>query len=110
MCSEYCQNEVFSAECPSDSVVQILSADYGRMKVGRCVRKDYGYIGCRRSVLGIMDFFCGGRRACNVRVPNEHFDARMRDERTEGTNSCPEDFKYFLEVSYDCIKGKTTSL
>ena len=73
------------------------SAEYGRMHVGRCAKKDYGFIGCYTSVLGVTDFLCSGRRMCSVRVPNEMFDA---------TQECPEDFKNYLEASYTCVKGK----
>ena len=73
------------------------SAMYGRMNVGKCARKDYGFIGCGSSVLGVTDFLCSGRRMCSVRVPNEMFEV---------SQDCPEDFKNYLEASYECVKGK----
>ena len=30
----------------------MTKARYGRMRVGKCVRGDYGYIGCAADVLG----------------------------------------------------------
>ena len=42
---EYCQWETFKASCPDHHVVVMQSAIYGRMKYGRCIRRDYGYVG-----------------------------------------------------------------
>jgi hypothetical protein len=73
-------------------------AQYGLMQIGRCVRKDYGYIGCGSDVMSITDRLCSGRRACSVRVPNAMFDAAA-DRR------CPEDFKYYLNATYRCVRS-----
>ena len=37
---------MFEASCAEDEVVVMTTAQYGRMRPGRCVKKDYGYIGC----------------------------------------------------------------
>jgi len=97
--TEFCQNEEFYASCRSSSVVVITSARYGRMSVGKCVRKDYGFVGCGSDVLGITDQLCSGRRNCTVRVPNSWFDDAARHAL------CPEDFKNYLRVSYECLDG-----
>jgi len=97
---EFCQNEEFQASCSSSSVVVVTSARYGRMTVGRCVRRDYGFVGCGSDVLAITDQLCGGRRNCTVRVPNSWFDDAAEEAR------CPEDFKNYLEVAYQCIDGQ----
>ena len=44
---DYCLKEGFHATCESDEVLVIMNAQYGRMAMGRCVTRDYGYIGCR---------------------------------------------------------------
>ncbi len=44
---DYCLTEGFQATCEANEVLVILSAQYGRMATGRCVTRDYGYIGCR---------------------------------------------------------------
>ncbi len=59
--SEYCHLETFTAECKQNEVVQILQARYGRMKLGRCVRRGLGYIGCAANAKGIVDSVCSGR-------------------------------------------------
>ena len=99
VCTEFCQNEEFKASCSSSSVVVITSARYGRMSVGRCVRRDYGFVGCGSDVLGITDQLCSGRRNCSVRVPNSWYDDAAQRAR------CPEDFRNYLRVSYDCVEG-----
>ncbi len=52
---DYCQFESFNASCPSDSVVVMETAQYGRMRFGRCVDRDYGYVGCSANVLQQAD-------------------------------------------------------
>ena len=40
---EYCW-QTFNASCPDDAVILMTSAHYGRMKMGRCLSRDY-YVG-----------------------------------------------------------------
>ncbi len=50
--NEFCQSELFRAHCSEpDQVILMESAWYGRMKIGRCVEDDLGYIGCKVNVL-----------------------------------------------------------
>ena len=94
---EYCENDVLEAECPPDHVVVIETAHYGRMRFGRCVDRDYGYLGCQSDVLHVADRWCSGRRKCTIPVPNSHF----------GANSpCPRDLKPYLDANYTCVKSK----
>lgn len=73
---------------------------FGRMELGSCIRKDYGFIGCQANVLNITDLLCSGRRSCSIRVPNEMLDA---------TFPCPEDFKNYLWANYSCAKGEAVT-
>ena len=41
-------------------------ARYGRMKQGRCLDDDFGYIGCGTSVLDYFDEICSGKQSCKV--------------------------------------------
>ena len=93
---EYCEAETFLARCKADEVVVMETALYGRMSVGRCVIKDYGYVGCKADVLKHMDNKCSGRRSCEIRIP---------DSTLDDVNPCPKDFKTFLEAGYKCVKG-----
>lgn len=45
---DYCDTEVFRAECSDGEVIIMRKALYGRLKIGRCVEIDLGYIGCFR--------------------------------------------------------------
>ena len=44
---DFCISESFQASCGEDEVIAVETADYGRMRIGRCVRTDFGYVGCR---------------------------------------------------------------
>ena len=45
---EYCNWESVNATCAQNEVLVVESARYGRMAAGRCVSKEYGYVGCFR--------------------------------------------------------------
>lgn len=48
---DFCETETFNASCRQGEVIVMKSALYGRMRLGRCVRKDLGYIGCYQGEL-----------------------------------------------------------
>ena len=75
-------------------------ARYGRMQKGRCVKLDYGHLGCAADVIELMDTRCSGRTECEIRVP---------DMMLTSTRPCPDDLKPYLEASYQCVKGDSTS-
>ena len=52
---EYCMFETFEAHCGEGSVIQMNRAKFGRMSLGRCIRQDYGYIGCGADILYKFD-------------------------------------------------------
>jgi len=97
--TEYCQFEQFNATCSIGYVILVDEARYGRMHLGRCVTKDYGYIGCSTDVLDIFDRVCSGRRWCLVGV------ALLRDV----VNPCPADLTGYLEASYRCLASELSS-
>ncbi len=94
---EYCQFEKFNATCRSDEVVIMKAALYGRMQFGRCVDRDYGYVGCSKNVLPQVDIRCSGRRNCTITVPDVELHAQQ---------PCPKDLSAYLEAAYTCQKGK----
>ena len=77
------------------------NATYGRMRLNRCIHRNYGYIGCSVSVLTDADRKCSGKRTCEIRVPNQEFT---------DSNSCPRDLKPYLEASYECINAVQPSV
>ncbi len=94
---EYCPWESFSATCESNEIVVMQTARYGRMRLGRCVKNDLGYVGCFTDVLDIADKWCSGRHACEIPIPNAELD---------NLTPCLEDLKSYFEASYKCLKGK----
>ena len=89
--------ETFNATCRRDEVIVMRSARYGRMKIGRCVKGNYGYLGCAADVLSYVDTKCSGRHTCKLVVP----DTYLHDSKP-----CPGDFTSYMEASYACLKGQ----
>ena len=85
-------------DCPRGSVAKILSADLGRMSLGRCVKTNYGYVGCASSVKDILDAECTGRTGCKILVNSGDL---FRDRLP-----CPRDFESYLHAKYTCLNGK----
>ncbi len=97
---EICESETFSAACAQDEVILAESAQYGRMRLGRCVKTNLGFVGCSTDVLHITDQWCSGRRIC--RIP-------ITDPRLQNTKPCPKELKSYLEISYQCVKGESNT-
>ena len=93
---EYCAWDVFRASCQPHQVVVMTGARYGRMRIGSCVKKDFGFIGCQSDVVTHMDSYCSGRQECELTVP----DGTMKD-----LQPCSE-LESYLEASYECQDGK----
>ena len=70
---------------------------YGRMRIGRCVAKDLGYLGCHTNVLPQMDEMCSGKHTCSI-------NKLGRGDFPE-VSACSE-MQLYLEVQYTCVKGK----
>jgi len=68
---EYCHHARFEASCrrPGDVLV-VRRAVYGRMRVGGCVRTNFGYVGCFVDVLDVLHGRCTGRsRSATANAP-----------------------------------------
>jgi len=66
------------------------------MRISRCVKLDYGHLGCESDVLELADARCSGRRRCEIRIPDPEFAKNK---------PCPEDLKPYFEAAYECVKG-----
>jgi len=77
-------------------VVVMLSAEYGRMRIGRCVEDGLGFLGCSSNVLSLADRKCSGRQSCRISIPDKDFDS---------TRPCNKEVKVYLEASYVCKSG-----
>ena len=97
---EFCEGEAFNGQCSKDEVVIIQSALYGRMRLGRCVQMNMGYLGCEANVKDLADQRCSGKRKCRINVPDTEF---------EKSRPCFE-LKSYLEISYTCVRGVYTML
>jgi len=102
---EICETETFQPVCSDGEVVVMTDARYGRMSIGRCVHTDYGYVGCDVNVLGYLDSTCSGRRTCQLRIP----DRGLKDAIAGTSSRCPREFTTYLNASYDCYEGMTTT-
>ena len=98
-CREYCQFETFNASCQANQVVVIEEARYGRLQLGRCVTRDYGFLGCSANVLDLLDRTCSGHQSCQYNIP------KLRDL----VQPCPKDLTSYLEASYSCVNGNFKS-
>lgn len=94
---EYCLEEQLETQCSADEIIQVDNARYGRMRLNKCVRTDYGYIGCGTDVTDILAGRCSGRRRCRI----VNLEALFASSRM-----CPTDLKSYLEASYSCVKGE----
>jgi len=84
-----------------DSVIVVETARYGRMSAGKCVTSTYGEsLGCQADVLPQLDRRCSGRPNCTMLVAV--FDSLIQP--------CPRDFKSYLEVRYECVRGTRINL
>jgi len=99
---EYCHHARFEALChrPGDVLV-VRRALYGRMKVGGCVRTNFGYVGCYVDVLDVLHGRCTGRRRCTLDVVEPTFGNRR---------PCNVELNNYLEVDYICLPGESVAL
>ena len=77
-------------------VVVMIAAEYGRMRIGRCVEDGLGFLGCSSNVLSLADRKCSGRQSCRISIPDKDFDS---------TRPCNKEVKVYLEASYVCKRG-----
>ena len=99
---DYCQWDTFEASCGRrDELVVMRTAVYGRMTSGRCIERDYGYVGCQTDVLLHADLSCSGRRQCSLDIPYQPFGV---------AHPCPRDLTLFLRASFECVKGNNNKL
>lgn len=94
--TEYCLSESFNATCSVDEVLLMTSARYGRMHGGRCIKAEFGHIGCSLDAMWKMDEACSGRQQCTFPVTNL---VQMK--------ACPDDVTSFLAASSVCVKASS---
>lgn len=93
---EFCDYETFQVQCLPGEIFQVLSAEYGHMKIGKCVETNLGHFGCRADVTRIIAARCDGKQRCEINV----LDPEIRD-----TQPCAKGVEEYLDVTYACLKG-----
>ena len=93
---EYCHLDRFNASCAANEVILMKLAQYGRMRLGKCLNRDY-FVGCSLDVLRKLDLRCSGRSSCDMPMP---------DPELFQLQPCPKDLTVYLEAEYTCIKGR----
>ena len=97
---EVCNRELLNISCDGGQVILVEAALYGRMRVGRCVRRSLGYVECQADVLEHLEVLCSGRQQCTHRMP---------DDTVYATQPCPPDVTSYLEVTYRCLNGNDST-
>ena len=100
--SEYCFQDDFNPRCGRDEVIVMTQAFYGRMKKGRCITRDLGYLGCKADVINILDKLCSNNQECDVDVPDILHDGIQ--------STCDAELMQYLEADYRCEAGMGVSL
>ena len=78
-------------------------AFYGRMRIGKCVNHDMGYLGCETDILNILDGKCSNKQFCDFVVVLElNFDQGI-------ANPC-KDLARYLEADYSCTKSTNKNM
>ena len=92
---EVCQWEEYSATCGEDEVIVMTAAKYGRMELGGCVDRDFGYLGCGANVLPKLDAHCSGKQSCKFPVTTLHEDTE-----------CGKSLTGYLDAEHICLQGE----
>ncbi|ESN97813.1 hypothetical protein HELRODRAFT_177878 [Helobdella robusta] len=75
------------------SLTKVELANYGRMRIGKCLKHGFGSLDCSVNILPYMDWKCSGRVTCSLNV---------RDLMEK--NPCPKELRSYLTVKYKCVK------
>lgn len=96
--------ETFRPRCTHGDVISMKTAQFGRMRVGRCITSDAfqlqqlqpDSLGCSANVLEYFDHICSGKSTCDVSVSNPDL---------YNYRPCSAQLTVYLEASYTCISG-----
>ena len=91
-----CNADWFEPNCSQNEIILIHFAKYGRLKLGKCLHNDLGYLGCHSNVLSQFDATCSGKQSCRIQVVDKNIN-------TDG--GCMQGLLQYLEISYTCVQG-----
>ena len=87
---EYCMDDTFTARCQPKEVIIMKFAIYGRMRIGKCVKKDLGeYRSCNYTTKESHLFICFiflWIRIC-IKLPNSYVDVQPFVRCNDGCHS-----------------------
>lgn len=88
--------------CGHGEIILMKEATFGRMKVGKCIKRDLGFLGCKKNVIRKMDSLCTGTSQCQmVRMFSQDFSDVGQEE-----GQCEDDMSQYLKTEHICVKGK----
>ncbi|OAF71618.1 hypothetical protein A3Q56_00592 [Intoshia linei] len=94
---ESCNPPVFGLKIHESTILysRADSAYLGRMQLGKCVSRNFGYVGCRANVINFVNRECSGKIECSFQVSNPKL-LRL--------NMYLKDVSVYLDVRYHCVK------
>ncbi|ELU18017.1 hypothetical protein CAPTEDRAFT_197657 [Capitella teleta] len=97
---ETCTGHNFSAQCGREEIILMERAAFGRMKLGKCIRTEFGHLGCQQDVISKFDALCSGKNSCTMqRIIKQDFGI------VSSHNGCPGELELYLETDYTCVRG-----
>jgi len=92
---DVCGWETFEASCDAGEMLLVEEATYGRMSKGRCVKQEYGHMGCGGDMIQHMHTLCSGRLSCSFPV------SVLQGQHS--VHGCPPDLTGYLHAVYSCV-------
>ena len=97
MSLEIYTTETVVLSCPGS--IEIISAQIGRMRTGKCVHTDFGSVGCGREVTDFASRLCSGQKTCEV-------GPALYGSIDTG---CPDELNVYLLITYACVDELATT-
>lgn len=95
---QICALETWKVNCPYLQKIEVLTAHYGRMRIGKCISLHQS-LGCYNEVTELLSHLCDGKMTCEVSVST--IREKVKNPR------CSKDYSMYLEVYHKCIPGGT---
>ena len=99
--TEICVAKTAEIRCPTEHVIQITSARYGRMEIGTCVTLEFD-LRCFKDILQAVDSWCSGKDSCVITNDKRQMDAEL------GIPCTVEELASYIEITHVCVPGKAT--
>jgi hypothetical protein len=67
------------------------------MRLGKCIKEDLGFLGCKADATQVLATNCNAKELCELSV----VDKKLKDLST-----CRDGLELFLEVTFACLTGE----